>query len=364
LINPLLLDEDTTISIPIYPLLPNTSHIMAPKIFATGTTGYIGGSALDTILTAHPDYEVTVLVRNDSKAEKLKATYPKVTTVKGDLDSANVIEAEAAKADIILHFADCDHVPSAKAFAKALSARSDTVYFIHTSGAALLPDIKKPELFGKPPQEAEHYSDVASLKTITSLPEDGRHLHRDVDSVVLGMSGNVNTAIVCPPTIYGPGTGTGNNRSNQIPELTRLSISRGQSFQVNEGKNVWNNVHVADLSDLYLLLTEAAASGGGKADWKDQGYYFAENGLHVWGEISAVLGKKLKAKGLAKTEEVESLSPEEIVKFSPFGAVLWGTNSSGKADRARKLGWVPKGESLVDTLDAVIESEARSLGKA
>ncbi len=60
----------------------------------------------------------------------------------------------------------------------------------------MLPDVKKPELFGKPPQEEEHYSDVASLKAITSLPEDGTHLHRDVDSIVLGMSGNVKTAIV------------------------------------------------------------------------------------------------------------------------------------------------------------------------
>lgn len=47
----------------------------------------------------------------------------------------------------------------------------------------------------------------------------------------------------------------------------------------------------------------------------------------------------------------------------PFGAVLWGTNSRGTASRARKvLGWKPTGASLEDTLDDLIDLEAKNQG--
>lgn len=45
--------------------------------------------------------------------------------------------------------------------------------------------------------------------------------------------------------------------------------------------NRWSYVHVEDLAELYLLITEAAAAGGGKAHWNEEGYYFAESGEFV-----------------------------------------------------------------------------------
>lgn len=69
--------------------------------YRTGTTGYIGGDALYRINEAHPDWEITCLVRNSEKGSKVAAQYPKVKLVYGDLDSADVIEEEAKKADIV-----------------------------------------------------------------------------------------------------------------------------------------------------------------------------------------------------------------------------------------------------------------------
>jgi uncharacterized protein YbjT (DUF2867 family) len=40
---------------------------MTVKIFATGATGYIGGDALEEIITAHPDWHYTLLVRDSDK---------------------------------------------------------------------------------------------------------------------------------------------------------------------------------------------------------------------------------------------------------------------------------------------------------
>lgn len=247
---------------------------------STGVSGYIGGAALDVIISKHPDYEVTALVRDPKKATNLTSKYPNVKTVSGNLDSGDIIESESSKADIVLHFADCDHVASAKSIVAGLSKRTTPSYLIHTSGSAILPDVTLASEFGKVSSE-KVFDDIENVSEITSLPLEG-HLHRDVDSIVIaGNSANLKTAIVCPPTIYGPGSGSGNTRSNQVPGLVKSTLERGEAFQVTDGKAIWNNVHVDDLSNLYLLLTEDAAAGGKKATWGAEGYYFAENGEHV-----------------------------------------------------------------------------------
>ncbi|KAF8544786.1 nucleoside-diphosphate-sugar epimerase [Trichophaea hybrida] len=336
---------------------------MAPKIFATGATGYIGGTVLDTIISAHPDYSITVLVRSDEKAAPLKSAYPSIQTVIGDLDSSDVITSAVKDADIVLHFADCDHVSSATTIVSTLAASQSPKYLIHTSGSAILSDISKPELFGTEITPDLEYNDVTTLSTITSFPVEN-HPHRNVDTIVLGAGGknNTNVAIVCPSCIYGQGTGKGNTKSMQVPWLVEQILKHGKAFTVNGGKNRWNNVHVQDLAKLYLMLTEAAVNGGKGADWNKEGYYFCENGEFVWGDLSREIAKRAKAKGYLKTDEVDDLSNEEVTKLHPFGHVLWGSNSKGKAERARKLGWTPKEASLWDTLDETIEQEAKALG--
>lgn len=67
----------------------------------TGATGYIGGDALHAIVKAHPEYEITALVRNTDKGAQVAAEYPKVKLVYGDLDSSDLLEEESKKADVV-----------------------------------------------------------------------------------------------------------------------------------------------------------------------------------------------------------------------------------------------------------------------
>ena len=62
----------------------------------TGGSGYVGGSVLDTIVKAHPEYEISVLLRNVPDA--LSSTYPDIKIIKGDYDAFDTIDdgAEAA----------------------------------------------------------------------------------------------------------------------------------------------------------------------------------------------------------------------------------------------------------------------------
>ena len=96
---------------------------MAPKIFVTGATGYIGGDAFYEIANRHPEYEMAVLVRNSDKGAQVASQYSKARLVYGSLDDEAILEEEAKKADIVLHCANADHVAGAKALVRGLASR-------------------------------------------------------------------------------------------------------------------------------------------------------------------------------------------------------------------------------------------------
>ncbi|KAH8799733.1 hypothetical protein F5884DRAFT_115827 [Xylogone sp. PMI_703] len=333
------------------------------KIFALGVTGYIGGDALYAIAQAHPDYEITALVRNSDKAALVTKEYPGIRIVQGDLDNDTIITEEAAKADIVCHFADADHPGAAKAIVQGLLKAPTIGYYIHTSGTGILviDDIES-NSYGAPSEKI--YDDYDGVSEVTSLRDSA--WHREVDKIVLHAGtehfSHIKTAIVCPPTIYGPGRGPGNQRSHQAYELSRATLTRGRGFTVNAGLAKWCEVHVHDLSDLYVRLVEEAVKGGGRATWGSDGYYFAENGEFVWGDIAKEVAEVAYKKGMIKTPEIDQVSVEEANTFSPSGAALWGTNSRSRAIRGRKLlGWNPTGKSLREELPGIVELEAKRL---
>lgn len=332
---------------------------------STGATGYIGGDALYAIANKYPDLDITALVRNSDKGAKVASQYAKVKLVYGDLNSAELLTTEAAKADIVVHTANADHPGAATALVAGLAQKQTPGYLIHTSGTGIVAsaDVER-KTYGE--QTVHVYNDWDGIKEMTSLPDTFEH--RNVDKIVLAAAeknpGNVFTAIVCPPAIYGPGRGPDNRRSVQVYELTKAALSRGKGFQVNAGQNIWHEVHVQDLSNVFLgLVTAALQPGGGKATWNAEGYYFAENGEIVWGQISKRIAEIAKDKKLIDTAEVDSLPVEEANKVIRAAGFLVGTNSRCKAVRARELlGWEPKQKSLEDLLPDIIEEEAKELG--
>jgi hypothetical protein len=111
-----------------------------------------------------------------------------------------------------LDWANCDHEASASAIVKGLSSRSTPGFLIHTSGTGILTyaDVARGS-YGTPSTKV--YNDWDGVSEVTSLPDEA--WHRKVDKIVLAAGDNVKTAIVCPPTIYGPGRGPGNTYSDQ-----------------------------------------------------------------------------------------------------------------------------------------------------
>lgn len=84
--------------------------------------------------------------------------------------------------------------------------------------------------------------------------------------------------------------------------------------------------------------------------------------MQIWADISKRIAQICKEKGLIKTDEVESLTPEEIRKFAKTGPLEWGANSRGKALRARNLGWKAEHPTLMESLDQEVDMAAKALG--
>ncbi|KAI0169147.1 NAD(P)-binding protein [Hypoxylon sp. FL1284] len=336
---------------------------MNPKIFLTGATGYVGGDALYALTKAHPDYEYSLLVRNEERGKPVAAAYPNARLVYGGLDDIDIIKKEAAAADIVIHTANsADHMPSTQAIAQGLVAgHSHTAekpgYWIHLGGTGILTwyDFEHAR-YGEAPLPSQRYHDVDDIERIVNLPDTA--MHRDVDKAVLAANANaaVRTLIISPPTIYGQGRGPVNRRSIQVPGLVEQTLRGGSAPVQAPGLAEWDHVHVHDLGAFYVLAVEAALDAARNKNpdiFGPSAYYFLENGTHRWSDVSRWVAAEAAAQGLIPEPATRDVD-------SPW----YGVNSKGVAARARRfLGWVPKAPALKDTIPEVVAFEAEKMKK-
>ncbi|KIM94012.1 hypothetical protein OIDMADRAFT_35073 [Oidiodendron maius Zn] len=342
------------------------------KIFATGVTGYLGGDAIYAILKAHPEYEVTCLVRDEGKSVKVAAAHPQIRIVHGDLNDLKLVEEEAAQADIVCNFAHATHEPSAQALARGLARRSapGLGFLIHTmgSGTMIYDDVVN-NRYGHGTSTV--FNDVEGLPEVLAVPDfaQARGAENAVRAIGIQAPERVRTAVVSTGSAYGLGRGIVRYRSTAIHQLVRCTLQRGHAVQVGEGKAAWRHVHVHDLSGLYLKLVEHAAAGGNEAGdglpvWGGpDGFYFAENGEHVWGELGRLVSDEASSRGLITPAEAVSIGPTEAASLATMGQFFWGCNCRVEGRRAKQaLGWRPSGVSLQEEIKAIVTAEARSLG--
>ncbi|KAL5356472.1 hypothetical protein BJX96DRAFT_171644 [Aspergillus floccosus] len=342
--------------------------VESPSVFITGITGYIGGDVWHAIAQKYPSCvaRTSCLVRTKEKGDQVLSRYPSVRLVYGDLDNAQLMEAEASKADIILHLASIEHIDSSGAISRALQAREKLqkpTYWISISGTDNIAwkDCEQ-KTYGEPPSDGI-YDDWDGLSRVTSLPDSAPHC--DVERIQLATGGAfVKTAIVCAPCIYGRGRGCVNQRSIQLPDLARYTLQNGHGLQVGRGFSIWPNVHIEDLSDVFLCLFGEAIQNGPRASWNREGYYFAENGEHAWGEVSSFLAQEAKTRGLIEYAEVRIFDADEADKKIDFASLFYGATSRCKAIRARRLlKWEPRHRDIKAAILEALEVEAMTLRK-
>lgn len=293
--------------------LPNT-------IFITGASGYIGGSVASKLVKI--GVRVRGLVRSQANAELLAAQG--IEPVIGDLNDVALLIREANNADGVINAASADHAESIQALIKGLEGSSSPL--IHTSGSSIVGDDVRGAV------KSDSVFDEFTPLVIQELKQP----RRDIDLMVLGASAsNVRSIVICPSLIYGEGRGL-NPKSVQIPFLVENAKQQGIVQIVGAGKNVWSNIHIDDVVDLYLLALAKAPAGA---------FYFAANAEASFEDVGQALAQRLKLAG------VESLDPELAAKLwgIPRAYYSFGSNSRVRSVRARhELGWSPSHTSLID----------------
>ena len=331
-------------------------------IFITGATGYIGGTVLHHLLTAADadTFKITALVRDPSARDVLAAL--NVTTVLGGLDDAETITRAVADADIVVNTADCDHLSATGAIIAGLktpSSRQRKRILIHTSGTGIIGDDARGEY-----RSETVWSDLDTDR-IFSIPESAPH--RLVDDALITAAKSAPTSfdafIICPPTVYGLGSGPINKLSRQIPGMADAFITRGKGGTIGAGENVWSNVHVEDLADMYMNVMRGALAGSIStlATPGGGGYYFCQTGEHVLVDVYRAVAQVLHKLSAIPTAEVDRLSDADVDKYLHNAYKYLGSNSRSSSRRANKenIGWKPKYadhlfEQLQEEMTAVI----------
>ncbi|KAM0712295.1 hypothetical protein Q7P37_011390 [Cladosporium fusiforme] len=333
------------------------------KLFLTGATGYIGGDFLHAIAKAHPELAITVLVRQESAASKLKQEYPRVDVIQGDLNDSETLVKAGSGADVILNLAATSHLPSLKAFHEGASSKKSS-HIIQISGATMVSqDEIKAKNFGNATDD--QYSDVRDEKQLQGIIR--KHQNRTVDNYILDIAEktpDVKAALVIPSLIYGKGRGPGNQRSIQVPELTRIALERKRAVQIGAGANIWSNIHVSDVSAILVALVESAISGSNdKSIWGANGLFFAGADAGVsFGAVAKKIAEAAQKSSLLPTGDVDEISASEADALSPHASAIVGTNARTLSERAQKLlGWSAKGHSLEQEIPLTVAAEAQRL---
>jgi nucleoside-diphosphate-sugar epimerase len=139
---------------------------------------------------------------------------------------------------------------------------------------------------------------------------------------------NVHSAVIIPSLIYGHGTGV-NKQSIQVPFLVKNAHEVGSVQIVGKGLNTWSNIHIDDLVNLYLAVSEQAPAGS---------FYFAENGEAAFSDVAEAISRRFSI------PHIEHLHAEEAVKRWGAARALFtfGSNSRVRSVRAKKeLDWRP-----------------------
>lgn len=288
------------------------------KIFVTGAAGFIGGSIAARLAGA--GHQVTGLVRKPEQLDELAKIG--VTGVVGTLNDRDLLIAQAQAADAVINAASSDNRAAVEAIIEALAGSGKV--FLHTSGSSIVGDASGGE-----------GTDNIYFEDRLPAPTPDKAARVAIDDLVLAAAGKgVRSAVLCNTLIYGHGALP--RDSVQLPRLLKQARKSGVVRHVGRGLNIWSNVHIDDVVDLYLLALEKTEAGV---------FYFAESGEASFRDMTAAIARALNL-GEPQDWPLDQAKEEWGYEMASYGL---GSNSRVRGQRARtQLGWQPHRPPVLD----------------
>jgi nucleoside-diphosphate-sugar epimerase len=288
------------------------------KVFVTGAAGFIGSSIAAGLVKA--GHEVVGLVRKPEQVEEVAKIG--VTGIVGTLTDRELLIAQARAADAVINAASSDNRAAVEAFVEALAGTGKV--FLHTSGSSIVGDASGGE-----------GTDKIYFEDALPAPTADKAARVAIDQLVLDAAGQgVRSAVLCNTLIYGHGALP--RDSVQLPRLLKQARKSGVVRHVGPGRNIWSNVFIGDVVDLYLLALDKTPAGT---------FYFVESSEAAFRDMSNAIAAALKLPP-AQDWPLDEAKEEWGYEMASYGL---GSNSRVRGERARKLlGWNPRGPSVMD----------------
>ncbi|MFY0573735.1 NAD-dependent epimerase/dehydratase family protein [Cystobacter fuscus] len=292
------------------------------RAFVTGVTGYIGGSVARRLRQG--GYEVKGLVRTPADGERIAALG--IEPVVGRLEDAPLLSRLAREAEVVVNAASAGHRGAVEALVEGLRGTNKTL--VHTSGSAIVADVGEGEPSEHIFEDDTPFTPVPAKAARVALDRFVRDSARE----------GIRSPVICPSMIYGRGLGVKRD-SAQVPRLLQESLRRQAGVHLGRGLNVWSNVHIEDLVDLYSLAIAQAQPGD---------FFFAESGearfVDIAVSLSRILGFGGRTFSWALPEAVAALGED-------WARYILASNSRVRATHARRLGWKPKHTSVLREIE-------------
>ena len=285
-----------------------------------GANGFLGSHVAQALRAA--GHELTALARNEKRAAGIRQLGAR--PIEGQIDDAELMARLAQEHDGVVFAARVDFAREAEILEPMIRAMRDSGKpLIMTSGTSCL-SIDTP--LGEWNQESFAEDDPFDSKLWTRVRMESEQLVRG--SAKVGVRG----IVVRPPMIWGNGGGNG-----QIPWIFDAVPRAGAACYLGYGLNLYTNVHVEDLAQIFVLALQKGRPGA---------LYHAVAGEVCWRTISEAVAAVMGC-------EARSISYDEMCD-------LWGkldapyrfaVSSRCRAIATRRdLDWAPRHIDLIDDI--------------
>ncbi len=292
------------------------------RIFLTGASGWIGSPTTSKLIDA--GHQVIGLARSDQAAATVAGLGAGV--VRGSLDDLDLLRAEAARSDGVVHLAFRHDV----AFSGDYQAAADSDRLaIEALGSSLegsdRPLIVASGTLGLAP---------GRVGTERDRPDPSQHprIQNAYTALALADRGVRSVVIRFAPTVHGVGD------HGFIATLVDIARDTNVSAFIGEGANRWPAVHRFDAADLVARAVEKSPAGSVL-------HATAETGVPTR-DIAAAIGRQL---GLP----VAPIPVEQAAGHFRHLGQFFAADAPASSDLTRELlDWQPTGPGLLADIDA------------